>query len=74
MSEREYSGVILGNIRNAIRDSGLKQRAVAERCGLTEMQFSDLLCGRRVLRAEFIPRIAAALGVGVDTLYEARET
>lgn len=73
MSEPEYNALLQSNIRRLIKKKGLKQRAVAEWCGLTDAQFSDLLTGRKILRADMLPRIATALGVGLDDLYKVEE-
>lgn len=73
MGEHEMTALILQNIRDAISASGLKQKAVAVRAGLSEAQLSDLLCGRKVLRADIVPRIAAAVGVSVDRLYQEKD-
>lgn len=53
---------IASNIRSIIKQKGLIQRKVAERAGFTEQQFCDMLVGRKIIRAEFAPAIAMALG------------
>lgn len=58
-------------IRAIIKRKGLIQRAVAECAGFSEQQFSDMLYGRKVIRAEFVPGVAKALGVKVAELYGA---
>lgn len=45
------------------------QKEVAERAGFTEQQFSDMLNGRKVIRAEYLPAIAKAIGVNVGDLF-----
>lgn len=62
---------IAANIRDIIRQQGLIQRAVAERAGFTEQQFCDMLNGRKVIRAEYMPGIARGLGVEVADLFAA---
>lgn len=64
---------ITDNIRRVIEQKGMIQRVVAERAGFNKHQFSDMLNGRRTLKAEYMPRIAAALGVTVAELYEEKE-
>ena len=59
---------IRDNIRGTIDAKGMKQVVVAERSGFTEQQFSDMLNGRKIIRAEYIPKIANALGVSVGDL------
>lgn len=58
------------NIRRLIDDKGMKIKVAANRAGFTEQQFSNILCGRNVIRAEYMPGIAAALGVGIEEIYE----
>ena len=57
------------NIRNAIQERGLKQKAIAERIGMDEKMFSNLLAGRKMMLADYVPKIAAALGVAPNELY-----
>ena len=60
---------IIAIIRNTIDSKGMKQVVVAERAGFTEQQFSNMLNGRKVIKAEYIPKIANALGVDVGDLF-----
>jgi len=67
-------GVEMGNlvsigIKQNIASKGLYQKAVAERAGFTEQQFSDMLNGRKIIRAEYLPAIAKAIGVSMDELF-----
>lgn len=56
-------------IKQSMIKKGLFQKAVAERSGFTEQQFSDMLNGRKVIRAEYLPQIATAIGVDVGDLF-----
>lgn len=58
-------------IKNLIKAKGYKQKAIAERAGLTPNQFSEMLNDRRLIKATDIPPIADALGVGVAEIYTA---
>lgn len=58
-------------IKNSIESKGLYKKYVAERAGFTEQQFSDMLNGRKVIRAEYVPAIANAIGINVSDLYAA---
>lgn len=60
---------IANNVGRIIENKGLYQRFVAERAGFTQQQFCDMLNGRKVIRAEYIPRIADALGVNISDLF-----
>lgn len=62
------SCAIIG-IKQSMAAKGLYQKFVAEKSGFTEQQFSDMLNGRKVIRAEYLPRIAGALGVSVGDLF-----
>lgn len=46
------------------------QKAVAAGAGFTEQQLSDMLNGRKIIRAEYLPRLAKAIGVDITTLFE----
>lgn len=56
-------------IQSAIKRKGMIQKAVAEKSGFTEQQFSDMMHGRKAILAEYIPRIAYAIGVEVGELF-----
>jgi len=61
---------IVKNIKTLIRKSGMKQCVVAERAGFNERDFSNMLNERRkLIRAEYLPGIASALGVDINDLY-----
>ena len=56
-----------------IAEKGLKQGHVAQKAGFTPQEFSDMMNGRRLIKACEIPRIAEALGVSVNDVYFAGE-
>lgn len=56
-----------------IKEKGLKQAHVAKKAGFTPQELSDMLNGRRLIKACEIPRIAEALGVSVNDVYSAGE-
>lgn len=60
---------LISNIEKIISDKGMKKYVVAERAGLTKQGFSDILNCRKTFKAEYIPGIAYALGVDVNTLF-----
>ena len=64
---------VADSIKRLVDEKGIKNKAVATRAGFTEQQFSDMLNGRKVIRAEYMPRIAAALGVEVGEIYRVEE-
>ena len=61
-------------INTLIAQKGLMQKAVALKAGFSEQQFSDMLNGRKVIRAEYIPLIAKALEVTPNDLFITKET
>lgn len=60
---------IASNIRNIIDENGLKQKFVAEKAGFTESDFSRMMTGNKIIRAEYIPALAQALGVTPNDLF-----
>lgn len=65
---------VVARIKSLIKEKGMIQRVVAERSGFTAQQFTDMLYGRKIIRAEYLPRIAAVLGVDVKELFGAEQT
>lgn len=63
---------VSSTIRRIIKSKGLKNSAVAERTSFSNQQFSNILCGRKQLKACDIPQIAAALGVTPNDLFATR--
>lgn len=64
-----WDKVIRTNIRYIIKDKGFVQKAVACRAGYSKQTFNNMLTGRRIIRADEIPRIAGALGCDSKDLY-----
>ena len=64
-------GSVAQGIKTVIRRQGLTQKYVAKASFFTEQQFSDMLNGRKLILAEYMPRIANALGVTVSEIYDA---
>ena len=68
-----YNTVLPKNINRLIDEKGFKQCTIAKRAGHTEKSFSDLLNGRKIIKAVDIINISKALGVtpneifGIDT-------
>nr|WP_278335053.1 helix-turn-helix transcriptional regulator [Clostridium merdae] len=57
------------SIRRIIRQQGYKQSAIAERAGINEKTFSNMLNGRKIIASEDIYKILAALGVTPNELF-----
>ncbi len=56
------------NISELIKKKGMKQKYVAERAGFTEADFSNMMRGKKIIRAEYLPVIARAIGVDMNTI------
>lgn len=57
-------------LRMVIAKKGLKQSCVARKAGYTSQELSDMLNGRRLIKACDIPRLSQALDVQSDFIYE----
>lgn len=60
---------IIENTRRIIDKKGLKHRAVAERAGFSDNQFSALLHHRKIIKASDVIAIANALEVTPNELF-----
>ncbi len=56
-------------IKRVMAEKGMYQKYVAEKAGFSEQQLSDMLNGRKIIRAEYIPQISKALEVNVAELF-----
>ena len=64
------NSIVANRVREIIKEKGLTQTAIAEKAGFSTQEFSDMLNGRRLMRAVDIASIISALrGVGVDANY-----
>ncbi|MBR3740226.1 MAG: helix-turn-helix transcriptional regulator [Clostridia bacterium] len=69
MDEREK---LIQGIRALVDESGMKQKAIAKKCGFSEQEFSNMLNGRKVIMGEHIPAIARALGVTPNDIFNGK--
>jgi len=58
-------------IRRLMCEKDLKQRDVARDAGFTEQQMSDMLAGRKRILADYIARIASAMDVTAQDIFDA---
>ena len=65
------TGSVAIGIENIIKEKGYLQTAIAAKSGFSDQQFSDMLNGRKVIRADFVVPIAKAMGVTVQEIYDA---
>ena len=68
MPSFEYD-ILIRNIKVAMKASGIKQKCIAENAGFSEQDFSNMMTKRKMIRAEYIPAIAHALGVTANDLF-----
>lgn len=61
---------VANNMRRIMRERGLKHRAVAERAGFSEQQFSAMLNGRRLIKDCDVAVLAKTLNVTANDLFE----
>ncbi len=57
-------------IAGLIETKGLKQKVVASNAGYTKQALNDMLNGRKLIRVADINRLAAALGVTPNELFQ----
>lgn len=67
------NSIVAQNVETIINKRCLKQSAVAKKAGYTKQQFNNMLKGRKVIRDTDIMRIAIALDVEVNMLFNRRE-
>lgn len=58
-------------IEKIIEENGLQKKFVAKKSGFTQNQLGDMLHGRKTIKASYMPRLAAALGVSIQDIYDA---
>ena len=65
----------MNNIKEHIRDSGLRQKFICEKLGITESQLSHVICGRRKPNQKLIKSLSRILKVSVKALWpQARQS
>lgn len=64
------NAIVAPAIRKIIQQRGIKQCVIAKNAGYTKQQFYAMLTGRRLIRDTDIIRIADALEVDVNTLFQ----
>lgn len=59
-------------VRAYLEDNGLKQKAVAEKAGISNSTFNAILNGKRTLYADDLRAICLALGVSPEIFIEGK--
>lgn len=61
------------NLIRVIAEKGLVKKGVAKRAGLTPQGLSDIINGRKVIKADMVPSLAAAVDVPIMELFKKNE-
>ncbi len=69
MTTAEANKPLAVGLRVIIAEKGLKNLYVAKKAGFTAQELSDMLNGRRLIKACDIPKFAKALNVKLDDIY-----
>ena len=69
MNAYESNKRIADNIKTIIRKKGILQSDLAQIAGYSRQQLNNMLQGRKLIRADDIPRIADALSLTPNDLY-----
>lgn len=67
--ESEAYKTVIENLRAAIEESGMKQKAVAEKANMTPRKLSDVLCFRQRLDVTDIPVFCRILAIEPARLF-----
>lgn len=60
---------VVNNIKKILDEQGMKQKALAIRAGYNEKAFSNMMNGRRLIKADDVLKIANALSVEPNRLF-----
>ncbi|HJA33227.1 MAG TPA: helix-turn-helix domain-containing protein [Candidatus Mediterraneibacter merdigallinarum] len=66
----DFNAPAADNISKLIEEKGLKQVYVAQKAGYKAQELNDMLNGRRLIKACDVPRLALALNVEINEIYE----
>ena len=61
--------IVQANLIRIIDQKEMKKKSVARRAGLTSQMLSDILAGRKVLRADMVPALARAVDEPIPELF-----
>lgn len=73
MENKRSGDYIADNIRSLADERGIKHFKLAEMIGISKKRLSDILNGRRTLRAIEVPPLADALDCTYSELLEPRD-
>lgn len=61
------------NLIRVINEKDLKKKSVARRAGITQQMLSDIIAGRKIIRADMVPALAAAVDVPITEMFRESE-
>ena len=64
------NSIVAPNIKRLIKESGMKQKVIAERAGYSAHQLSAMVNGRKLIQDTDVVRIAQGLGVEISELFK----
>lgn len=63
-------GLVQKNLIRVIDEKGLVKKGVAKRAKMSPQMLSDIIAGRKVIRADMIPDLAFAVDVPIPELFK----
>ena len=66
--------LVQGNLIRVIEEKELLKKGVAKRAGISAQMLSDIIAGRKVIRADMVPALASALDVPIPELFKELES
>lgn len=60
---------IAAKVSVIIKEKGFKQCAIANKAGFSARELNDIICGRKVFRADYVIPICYALGITPNDLF-----
>lgn len=61
--------IVQKNLIRIIDEKELKKKGVAKRAGMSAQMLSDIINGRKVIRADMIPSLASAVDVPITEMF-----
>lgn len=65
--------LVQGNLVRVIEEKELLKKGVAKRAGISAQALSDIIAGRKIIRADMIPALAYAVDVPIQELFKELE-
>lgn len=64
---------VASNLERVIQLKGFKKKAVAQRAGISAQNLSDMIAGRKIIRADMIPVLCIACEVEPNEFFKQTE-